>query len=181
LTKRVEGVEPKITYYIRDASGNVMMVYEAIESNDASFVYRDLFQKEAHLYGSSRLGIKKYDRVIAKVQIPNGVVSYTIEPFKYRRERGQTYYELSNHLGNVLVTVTDMKVGIEGGTAWVAEYYEATVVSANDYYAFGSAMAGRKYNQGTYRFGFNLPARAAGGWQGRRQRMGQSNDTGLWF
>jgi hypothetical protein len=46
-----------------------MMVYEAIESNDASFVYRDLFQKEAHLYGSSRLGIKKYDRVIAKVQM----------------------------------------------------------------------------------------------------------------
>jgi hypothetical protein len=69
LTKRVESEESEITYYIRDASGNVMMVYEAIESNDASFVYRDLFQKEAHLYGSSRLGIKKYDRVIAKVQM----------------------------------------------------------------------------------------------------------------
>jgi hypothetical protein len=44
-----------------------------------------------------------------------------------------TYYELSNHLGNVLVTVTDMKVGIEGGDPWVAEYYEATVVSGVDY------------------------------------------------
>jgi RHS repeat-associated protein len=30
-----------------------------------------------------------------------------------------------------------------------------TVVSANDYYPFGSTMAGRKYNQGTYRYGFN--------------------------
>jgi len=48
-----------------------------------------------------------------------------------------------------------MKVGIEGGEPWVAEYYEATVVSAVDYYPFGSAMAGRKYNQGTYRYGFN--------------------------
>jgi RHS repeat-associated protein len=66
-----------------------------------------------------------------------------------------TYYELSNHLGNVLVTVTDMKVGIEGGTNWEAEYYEATVVSANDYYPFGSAMAGRKYNDDSYRYGFN--------------------------
>ena len=28
-------------------------------------------------------------------------------------------------------------------------------MSANDYYPFGSAMAGRKYNQGTYRYGFN--------------------------
>ncbi len=48
-----------------------------------------------------------------------------------------------------------MKIGIEGDEPWVAEYYEATVVSAVDYYPFGSAMAGRKYNQGTYRFGFN--------------------------
>jgi RHS repeat-associated protein len=49
-----------------------------------------------------------------------------------------------------------MKVGIETATdSWTAEYYEATVVSAVDYYPFGSAMAGRKYNQGTYRYGFN--------------------------
>jgi RHS repeat-associated protein len=48
-----------------------------------------------------------------------------------------------------------MKVGIEGGTNWVAEYYEATVVSAVDYYPFGSSMAGRKYNDDSYRYGFN--------------------------
>jgi hypothetical protein len=47
-----------------------------------------------------------------------------------------------------------MKIGIENDF-WTAEYYEATVVSANDYYPFGSTMAGRKYNQGTYRYGFN--------------------------
>jgi hypothetical protein len=43
---------------------------------------------------------------------------------------------LSNHLGNVLVTVTDLKVGIDNGGNWTAEYYEATVVSAVDYYPF---------------------------------------------
>jgi RHS repeat-associated protein len=48
-----------------------------------------------------------------------------------------------------------MKVGIEGGTNWVAEYYGATVVSAVNYYPFGSALAGRKYNDNTYRYGFN--------------------------
>ena len=85
----------------------------------------------------------------------SGTVTYNTEPFKYRRERGQTYYELSNHLGNVLVTVTDMKIGIEGGTNWVAQYYEATVVSAVDYYPFGSSMAGRKFNDNSYRYGFN--------------------------
>ncbi|MFT6937685.1 MAG: RHS repeat-associated protein [Saprospiraceae bacterium] len=62
---------------------------------------------------------------------------------------------MSNHLGNVLVTVTDLKVGIDNGGNWTAEYYEATVVSAVDYYPFGSAMAGRKYNDDSYRYGFN--------------------------
>jgi len=48
-----------------------------------------------------------------------------------------------------------MKIGIDNGGNWTAEYYEATVVSVVDYYPFGSAMAGRKYNQGSYRYGFN--------------------------
>jgi RHS repeat-associated protein len=47
-----------------------------------------------------------------------------------------------------------MKIGIENDF-WTAEYYEATVVSANDYYPFGSAMAGRKFSSGAYRYGFN--------------------------
>jgi RHS repeat-associated protein len=84
-----------------------------------------------------------------------GEISYNTEPFKYRRERGCTYYELSNHLGNVLVTVTDMKIGISTDGDDFAEYYEATVVSAVDYYPFGSAMAGRKFNDNSYRYGFN--------------------------
>jgi RHS repeat-associated protein len=48
-----------------------------------------------------------------------------------------------------------MKIGIDNGGNWTAEYYEATVVSANDYYPFGSAMAGRKFNDNAYRYGFN--------------------------
>jgi hypothetical protein len=49
----------------------VMMVYKAIESSNEYFVYREIEQSEAHLYGSSRLGIKKYHRMVAVVQIPN--------------------------------------------------------------------------------------------------------------
>jgi RHS repeat-associated protein len=48
-----------------------------------------------------------------------------------------------------------MKIGIDNGGNWTAEYYEATVVSANDYYPFGSTMAGRKFSSGAYRYGFN--------------------------
>jgi len=41
-----------------------------------------------------------------------------------------------------------MKIGISTDGDFFAEYYEATVVSANDYYPFGSAMAKRKTPSG---------------------------------
>jgi RHS repeat-associated protein len=50
-------------------------------------------------------------------------------------------YEISNHLGNVLATVSDVKLP------------EARVLSHTDYYAFGSAMPGRS-GGASYRYGF---------------------------
>ncbi len=70
--------------------------------------------------------------------------------------RGEKLFELANHLGNVLVTVSDKKIGhtTDGTTI---DYYNADVVTANDYYPFGMTMPGRKYNQANakYRYGFN--------------------------
>ena len=67
--------------------------------------------------------------------------------------RGQKFFELSNHLGNVLVSITDQKT-------WTIDaangnYYAATVASATDYYAFGEAIQGRKLQPQGYRYGFN--------------------------
>jgi RHS repeat-associated protein len=58
---------------------------------------------------------------------------------------GRREYELTNHLGNVLATVSDLKLPA------------AKVLSHTDYYAFGSAMAGRTGTPGgaNYRYGFN--------------------------
>jgi RHS repeat-associated protein len=58
---------------------------------------------------------------------------------------GRREYELTNHLGNVLATVSDAKLPA------------AKVLSHTDYYAFGSAMAGRSGTPcgGSYRYGFN--------------------------
>jgi RHS repeat-associated protein len=64
---------------------------------------------------------------------------------------------LSNHLGNVLVTVSDKKIGVDANSDGVIDYYNADVVTANDYYPFGSQMPGRKFSQPNtkYRYGFN--------------------------
>ncbi len=49
----------------------------------------------------------------------------------------------------MLVTVSDKKKYNANG------YYEADVVSAQDYYPFGMMMPGRNLNAGGYRYGFN--------------------------
>ena len=69
------------------------------------------------------------------------------------RMLGAKQYELSNHLGNVLVTVTDKKVAIDnGGTI---AYYEAEISTISDYYPGGSLMTERSWSATDYKFGFN--------------------------
>ncbi len=59
-------------------------------------------------------------------------------------------------MGNVLVTVSDRKIGFDGDQDEQADYYEAEVLSASDYYPFGWSMPGRQFaGSEKYRFGFN--------------------------
>ena len=65
-----------------------------------------------------------------------------------RRANGNSdediYYELINHLGNVLATVSDQKIPVL--SSGVIDHYLADVNSISVYYPFGSPMAGRNYN-----------------------------------
>ena len=83
-----------------------------------------------------------------------GAVSYALETAK--GDRGNKVFELSNHLGNVLATVSDKKLGrVLDSTSFVAAYYEGQVRSVQDYYAFGWGIPSRSFSAGNYRFGFN--------------------------
>ncbi len=67
---------------------------------------------------------------------------------------GKQIFELSNHLGNVLATITDKKLQVSLNTTSTA-YFEADVQTVQDYYAFGMQMPGRTYSIGNQnRFGF---------------------------
>jgi hypothetical protein len=60
--------------------------------------------------------------------------------------RGQKEYELSNQLGNVLVTVTDRKIGVSSySDSSLIDHYEPDIVSVQDYYPFGMLQPGRSY------------------------------------
>ncbi|WP_207515435.1 RHS repeat domain-containing protein [Longitalea luteola] len=79
--------------------------------------------------------------------------------YSLTQTRGQKEYELTNHLGNVLVTVTDKKIGVSSASdSSLIDHYEPDIVSAHDYYPFGMLQPGRSYlspNADKYRYGFN--------------------------
>ncbi|MNJ85445.1 Ycf48-like protein [compost metagenome] len=98
----------KSTYYILDAQGNTMSVYEHfINSEEENISFE---QVEKHIYGSSRLGM--HNQAVPMLGSQNN--SYSMERVNHRI--GERTYELSNHLGNVLSVVSDklMPVDYEG-------------------------------------------------------------------
>jgi RHS repeat-associated protein len=106
-----------ITRYVRDASGNVMSVY-----NDTSAI-------EQPIYGSSRLGMYK------------GSV------LEGHQTLGRRSYELSNHLGNVLSVITDNIGKSTADTVWASvesssDYYPFGMAMAGRSYSSSSYRYG---------------------------------------
>jgi RHS repeat-associated protein len=133
------------TWYVRDAQGNVMSVYTQGNSAVNSGA---LTQTEAHLYGSSRLGL---------LDLSVNCGTSLTQPGLRSLVRGNKLFELTNHLGNVLETISDKKVQHTSDNSTV-DYYLADVINANDYYSFGMGMPVRTFNASTaanYRYGFN--------------------------
>ena len=133
------------TYYVRDATGNPMATYKLSQvplSNPGLTSYKLI---ERPIYGSSRVGIDNTELELVGYTAPtDGITTHIL---------GLKQYELVNHLGNVLTTITDKKIPVESNGA--IDHYVADITSATDYYPFGSPMDGRNFSSDKYRFGFN--------------------------
>ena len=152
------------TILVRDATGTVVRTYEDEAFNDSAPGQYVLAAVEAPLYGSARLGS---ERTRIRVRFTGAGGSLNPPP---GRRRGGTVYELSNRLGNVLATVSDIAAvepvaNAEAGTGEAAAR-AARVTTASDYYPFGLSVAGRTYEPvlggsayadvvAEYRYGFN--------------------------
>ncbi len=121
-----------------------MSTYKSVGSGGTLTSY-SIDLSEQHLYGSGRIGILN-----RTVNMKVAFVQAEILTF----ERGHKQYELSNHLGNVLVTITDKKAGVSTNGTTIDNFI-AEVSSANDYYPFGMGMPDRKFSTDKYRYGFN--------------------------
>ncbi|MEA3495121.1 MAG: RHS repeat-associated core domain-containing protein [Bacteroidota bacterium] len=64
-------------------------------------------------------------------------------------------YKQSEHIGNVLSTVTNRKLPIDLSANQQVDYFNADIAGANDYYPFGMLQVNRSYSLAEYRFGFN--------------------------
>ena len=150
------------TWYVRDASGNVMATYTSAgvmpkTSTRDTTSKVTLYLSELHMYGSSRLGV--WSRSVNMDVVPAGggtvplLGTAGIDTFN----RGNKFFELANHLGNVLVTVSDRKIG-QSPVNNLYTSFTADVVSATDYAPFGMQTPGRSFDAAgstAYRYGFN--------------------------
>jgi RHS repeat-associated protein len=176
LVKEISGVEETqenwtYTYYMRDAQGNVLAVYDReIDVTGGSTVTDKLFLSESHIYGSARLGLT--EETTERQNITPGIIATAtgyngdgtiirsgpsaITPATYipHNSLGNKRYELANHLGNVNVVISDRKLSVPSGITTIHSYYIPDVLSAQDYYSFGAVMPGREHTPG-YRYGFN--------------------------
>ena len=146
ITKLASGTT---TVYVRDAQGNVLSIYTWPGSGSP-------VQQEVDLYGSSRLGsVGPLTVASTTVNLGGSNGNATISTFT----RGEKSYELANHLGNILTTITDKKIAVPSTTnSSLIDHFTADIATAQDYYPFGMLMPGRTFTASTatnYRYGFN--------------------------
>lgn len=95
---------------------------------------------------------------------PNENLLFSRERTIQKNQKPSFLYVETNHLGNVHVVITDMKLAIDDGTYiggvkqnstpdGVVDFYQADVVSATDYYVGHAIMPGRSFNSNAYRYG----------------------------
>jgi RHS repeat-associated protein len=134
---------------------------------------------EHHMYGSSRIGLDRPDRRLTGEMLRRYALPWCDEhdpPFEHRWTnnytvdsaathitfaRGSKRYELTNHLGNVLTTISDKRILVDVNANDTVDFYISDIISATDYYPFGSPMPGRQWSvystldSADYRYGFN--------------------------
>ncbi|MGP8216883.1 MAG: RHS repeat-associated core domain-containing protein [Bacteroidia bacterium] len=135
---------PVTTYYLRDATENILAIYTQKTIGTAmSFAIT-----ERDVYGTGRIGTEN-----SEIELIGSPPVSQIDTFS--RYLGEKNYELDNHLGNVLATVSDRKIPRPNSAGDSIAYYEVDIVSANDYYPFGMLEPGRNFNSPSYKYGFN--------------------------
>jgi|GEM_PF-3138810 len=133
----IHGGIVETTWYVRDAQGNILSVYTY---GDAAVKAKDLTQTELYVYGSSRLGMWRLNVDVSKKPSSDTIAIPLIgSGDSLIFTRGNKLFELTNHLGNVLSTISDKRFGVSSDDSTVT-YFNPDIVSSNDYYPLGTRL-----------------------------------------
>jgi RHS repeat-associated protein len=130
-----------------------MAVYELVhtpadEGNEGT---TSMKVTERHIYGSSRLGMDVQSVELIDQEGP------LLDTSQFRI-LGLKQYEISNHLGNVLSVISDVKLAVtftDQNNLVSIVGYKAVVISVTDYSPFGVGLYERSWSSPEYRYGFN--------------------------
>lgn len=150
-----------LTFDVRDCSSGTLFM-TAISTNTLghqSFTFTvptNATTQAVLRFTATQTATGSKDFVIGKLLVQGEGVVFDIfygpEKVNYANIINEKTYELANHLGNVLNTVTDRKIAYN--SAGTIAYYSANVMSHSDYYAFGSLMPGRLGSVSDYSRGY---------------------------
>ena len=128
-------------YYVRDASGNIMANYRKDYCSSAASVSL----RERPIYGSSRLGVNNEVIVLQQCGTP-----YSHQSEGYERHLGNKEYELTDHLGNVRVVVSDVKAARLHSAREYFYDYEKIAYEEGDCRCYASFRSTEEAHTGQY-------------------------------
>lgn len=165
--RTTSGVKPQRDWttvlYVNDMSGNLLaqydLTYEELTANQK--VKEKCLLKELQIKGSGRTGIYKEETLLAskeytisgyaadgtfvnKAEVSGTLVTNNLPnlPFVNVLYKGKKHYELNNHVGSVMATLSDRRQAVDQNGDWTIDYYVPDILSVIDYYSFGSSMPG---------------------------------------
>ncbi len=145
-----DGLTVTTTYYALDTKGGIQAIYEETGSGTT----KTLKLKEEPIKGNQRIGEYKPSSITIRSAGKTTDNAYLAPTDGFKRKLNQKQYEIVDHLGNIRVTISDVKLSTLDAAKKPGNY-TADVTSLNNYYAYGMQMVGNNYSTTTSRFGFN--------------------------
>ncbi len=107
---------------------------------------------EWHVYGNEQQGrfMTKYPEELNPTYYGTEVTD-DIKDNKFKRQLGKKSYELKDHLGNVRVTFSDIKMPTGSGL----QPFRVDLMSRSEYYPYGMKIKELSYNATGARYGYN--------------------------
>ena len=143
------------TYYIRDAQRHTLnaaegmatyrYLLEPVPNTNPQEYLPSLKLTDRPMYGSSRIGSHTQEMELYGT---SNILTY---PYTQPMPAVKKRYELNDHLGNVSAVVTGRLLPALGPGV----QYQAEVISAQTYEAYGSLLPNRNWDSNKYAWGFN--------------------------